>query len=165
MEVDPAVWACEAPNADPACPAAQPLLGSACALDAQVCDYGCEEGMRRVCAGGGWTRASSPGGCPMSTRRAKRDIEYLDPSEVDAVAADVLATRLATYEYTDPARAGRRHLGFILEDQPGAYSVDPERSQVDLYGYTSMLLAALQSQERRIEALERELAELRAAGR
>lgn len=165
MEVDPPVWACEAPHADPACPAAQPLLGTACATEGQVCDYGCEEGMRRVCTGGGWTRASSPGGCPISTRRAKRDVEYLEPAQVDAVAADVLATRLATYEYTDPALSGRRHLGFILEDEPGAYSVDPERSQVDLYGYTSMLLAALQAQQRRIEALEREVGELRAERR
>ncbi len=163
MVVDPPVWACEAPNADPECPAAQPLLGGGCAMDAQICDYGCESGERRVCAGGAWTAGSAPGGCPRSTRRAKRDIEYLEPADVDALATEVERTRLATYEYIDPALAGRRHLGFILEDQPGSYSVDPERSQVDLYGYTSMLVAAVQSQQRRVDALEREVAELREA--
>jgi hypothetical protein len=96
----------------------------------------------------------------MSTRRAKRDIEYLDVDEVDAIAGEVFETRLATYEYTDPALAGRRHLGFIIEDQPDANSVDPERSQVDLYGYTSTLVAAVQAQQRRIDALEREVREL-----
>lgn len=161
MEVDPPVWACEAPNADETCPVGQPNLGTACAMDAQVCDYGCEPGERRVCEGGVWTPSSQPGGCPMSTRRAKREIEYLDGPDVDALAAQVQHTRLATYEYIDPALSGRRHLGFIIEDQPASYSVDPERSQVDLYGYTSMLVAAIQTQERRIQALERELSRLR----
>ncbi|MCB9595139.1 MAG: hypothetical protein H6719_20645 [Sandaracinaceae bacterium] len=162
MVVDPPVWACEAPNPDMDCPVAQPLLGTECSMEAQTCDYGCEEGERRVCSGGGWIAGSAPGGCPRSTRRAKRDIEYLDADDVDALAGEVARTRLATYEYTDPALAGRRHLGFILEDQPGSYSVDPERSQVDLYGYTSMLVAAVQAQQRQIDALEREVRELRA---
>ena len=90
----------------------------------------------------------------MSTRRVKQDIQYLGREEVDAIAGEVLSTRLATYEYTDPALAGGRQLGFIIEDQSVSYSTNPERSQVDLYGYTSMLLAALQAQQRRIEALE-----------
>lgn len=97
----------------------------------------------------------------MSSRRAKRDIEYLSPEQIEHVARELQSTRLASYEYTDPALAGRRHLGFIIEDRPTSYAIDPERSQVDLYGYTSMLVAALQSQERRIEALERELASAR----
>ncbi len=158
MIVDPPVWACEAPNPDPDCPAAQPLLGATCSQPSRTCDYGCEPEQRRVCEGGIWTAASQPGGCPMSTRRVKRDIDYLNADEVDAIAQGVLETRLATYEYSDPALAGGRRLGFIIEDQPQAYSVDPERSQVDLYGYTSMLLAAIQAQERRIEALEARLA-------
>ncbi len=155
MTVDPPVWACEAPNPDTSCPAAQPLLGTTCAMEGQTCDYGCEAGQQRVCMGGIWTAASSPGGCPISTRRVKRDIDYLEATEVDAIAREVLGTRLATYEYKDPALAPGRHLGFIIEDQPHSYSVDPERSQVDLYGYTSMLVAATQAQNRRIEELER----------
>ena len=72
-------------------------------------------------------------------------------------------TRLAPYEYTVPSMAGRRRLGFILEDQPGSYAVDPEQSQVDLYGYTSMLVATGAGAgprdpraHRRIESLERQ---------
>lgn len=163
VPVDPPVWACEAPNMEPGCPAAQPRLGTACAPEGQVCDYGCEDGARRVCVDGGWTRSSMPGGCPVSTQQAKRDIEYLDAAAVEALATAVETTRLATYEYTDPARSGRRRLGFILEDQAGSFAVDPEQSQVDLYGYTSMLVAAVQAQSRRIEELERELAAIRDA--
>lgn len=163
VEVDPPVWACEPPNPDETCPVAQPLLGTGCATEEQICDYGCEAGERRICSDGGWISGSQPGGCPRSSRRVKRDIDYLDGAAVDEVARQVLETRLASYEYTDPALRGRRHLGFIIEDQaPAAYSVDPERSQVDLYGYTSMLLATVQAQERRIVAMERELATLRA---
>ena len=161
MVVDPPVWACEAPNADAECPPAQPLLGATCSPEGKECDYGCEPGRRRVCEGGIWVSSSQPGGCPMSTRRAKRDIEYLDDAEVDALARVALDTRLTTYEYIDPALDGRRRLGFIIEDQPTSYAVDPERSQVDLYGYTSMLVAAIQRQEREIQALRRELQALR----
>lgn len=161
MVVDPPQWACEAPNPDPECPPGQAQLGAACNPEGKICDYGCQPGRRRVCTDGIWVSDSSPGGCPMSTRRAKRDIEYLNPAEVDNLARELSSSRLATYEYTDPALAGRRRLGFILEDQPTSYATDPERSQVDLYGYTSMLVAALQSQERRIESLERQLARAR----
>jgi hypothetical protein len=70
--------------------------------------------------------------------------------------------RLASYEYTDPVLAGRRRLGVIIEDQPGdSFAVESNRGQMDLYGYTSMVLATVQSQARRIEALEREVASLR----
>lgn len=127
----------------------------------KVCDYGCESGRSVVCQGAQWSAHMNVGGCPISTRRAKRDIEYLTPEAVNTLAATVRATRLATYEYTDPALAGRRRLGFILEDQPGSYASNPEGNQVDLYGYTSLLLAAVQSQSRQIDALTQEVETLR----
>jgi hypothetical protein len=156
------VWDCAAPNADSQCPAAQPNLGAACSPEGKTCGYGCEPERNLVCQGGAWvTDPSHAFGCPVSTRRAKRDIEYLTPDATATLADAVLRTRLATYEYIDPALAGRRRLGFIIEDQPSSYAVDPERSQVDLYGYTSMLVAAVQDQARQIEALRREVAALR----
>ena len=161
MKLPDPVWACEAPNPDPACPAAIPNLGTACAMEGQMCTYSCETNMARTCIGGVWTESSSPGGCPVSTRRAKRDIEYLSRSEVDSLAHHVEHLPLATYEYIDPALRGRRRLGFIIEDAPSSFAVDPERSQVDLYGYASLLLATTQSQARRIDALEREVRALR----
>jgi hypothetical protein len=103
--------------------------------------------------------------CPISTRRAKKDIRYLSPDEIDALAHSALDLRLATYEYRFAPYAGRRHLGFIIEDSPAAVAVDRDRDMIDLYGYTSMLLATSQAQQRRIEALEREVAQLRHAER
>lgn len=159
----PTTWHCDAPSADMQCPAGVPNLGLSCAVEGHQCSYGCEANMARTCQGGVWVASTSPGGCPISTRRAKRDIQYLDERQVDALAGDVMNTRLATYEYIDPALAGRRRLGFILEDRPAAsFAADPERSQVDLYGYTSLVVAAMQAQQRRIDRLEAEIMALRA---
>ena len=73
--------------------------------------------------------------------------------------------RLATYEYTDPALVGGRHLGFILEDHATTFAGDAERNQVDLYAYASTLVAAVQEQAKDIEALKREVEYLRATHR
>ncbi len=155
----PLTWHCDAPNPDAECPAAIPNQGAPCsAPDGKQCVYGCEENMSRTCEGGVWVASSSPGGCPISTRRAKRDIEYVDDDELARLARELLDTRLATYEYTDPALRGRRRLGFILEDQPAqSFAGDPTQSQVDLYGYASMLVATVQTQQRELEAMRREL--------
>lgn len=161
---DPA-WDCDVPNADPACPDAMPSQGGACSPNGQRCVYQCGAGGARTCMDGVWY-ASDGDECPISMRSAKRDIHYLSPSEVDALAAEAMSVPLATYEYRDPALAGRRHLGFIIEDQRDpSFAVESSRARVDVYGYTSMVLAAMQSQERRIEALERELEALRAERR
>jgi len=106
-------------------------------------------------------QTSSPGGCPVSTRAAKKDIHYLAGEELETLAQEALRIPLATYEYTDPARAGKRRLGFILEDNPVPFGEDAEHNQVDLYGYTSTLAAAVQVQGKRIEALELEVQSLR----
>ena len=155
----PRTWRCVAPSAQASCPAARPRAGEACASEGLACSYGCEPARSRRCTAGLWTPSDSPGGCPISSRAAKRDITYVAPPEADALAREVLATRLATYEYTDPLLAGRRRLGFILEDQaPASYAREPDRSAVDLYGYTSMLVATVQAQDRRIRALEAAIA-------
>ncbi len=68
-----------------------------------------------------------------------------------------MGIRLSTYRYVDPAIASGPQLGFIIEDQPGSLAVNAPRNMVNLYGYTSMLLAAIQSQERTIGSLEERL--------
>jgi hypothetical protein len=52
-------------------------------------------------------------------------------------------------------------LGFIIDDVEPSVAIDPGRDMVDLYGYTSMAVAALQAQARDIEALKKEVARLR----
>ncbi|MGH7896283.1 MAG: hypothetical protein ACREQL_16575, partial [Candidatus Binatia bacterium] len=54
-------------------------------------------------------------------------------------------------------------LGFIIDDVGTSPAVAADGGHVDLYGYTSMAVAAIQAQQKRIEALEREVAALRRA--
>ncbi len=157
----PLTWHCEAPSTDPTCPAARPLLGAACPTEGQFCNYGCETDVSRRCTGGVWVSASAPGGCPVSTRAVKKDIFYLSESDRARIAEEAEHLRLATYRYRDPAMDGRRHLGFILEDSPRSIASDLERQQVDLYSFTSMVLALAQQQQREIEDLRRQIEVLR----
>jgi len=159
----PLTWHCDAPNPDTTCPAARPLLGTACAKDAQQCNYGCEPNVSRKCEGGVWVAASSPGGCPVSTRHAKHDIAYLTPGEVDSLANEALALPLATWKYNDKALGGRTHVGIILEDAPGSPAVDGDKGMVDLYGYSTLSLAAAQSQAKKIDSLEKRIESLEKA--
>jgi hypothetical protein len=72
--------------------------------------------------------------------------------------------KLARYRYTTNAAAPER-LGFVIDDSPHTPAVAPDATHVDLYGYTSMVVAAVQAQAKQIEALRREVAELRQASR
>ncbi len=85
----------------------------------------------------------------------------MSPQEVASVGKRALELRLATYEYRLPPYAGRRHLGFIIDDTPDSPAVDRDGDMVDLYGYATMLAAALQAQQQRINALETEVRDLR----
>jgi hypothetical protein len=101
--------------------------------------------------------------CPISRRAAKTAIRYLTPADVAAARDQLLAIHLADYEYRHAPRT--RHLGFIIDDLDEATAracVAPDGEHVDLYGYTSLAVAALQAQQREIDVLRRELAELRA---
>ena len=130
--------------------------GQSCSIEGARCDPGDTCNRLLVCA------ASDPrlGGCPISSRRFKRDVQYLTDAEREDCARQVGTIRLARYRYLG---SGEARLGFVLEDDPPAASVDRGRDMVDLYGYSSLAVAALQVHERRIEALEREVRELRAA--
>jgi hypothetical protein len=152
-----ATWHCEQTTTD--CPAAMPRSGSVCTGDPVLCEYGCEFGARR-CTAGVWT--AEPGLCPISTRAAKEDIHYLSPAEIDRLATETEAIRVASYRYRSAAAGGSgTHLGFIIEDSPRVPAVSATHKTVDLYGFASMLLAASQAQARKIETLEREMAHLR----
>jgi len=157
----PLKWKCDVPSADAQCPAGKPNLGAPCSVEGKKCTYHCGTDGARQCKGKVWTRASSHP-CPVSSRRAKRDIVYLTDAQAAAISRELLQVRLATYLYKDPALGAGRHLGFILEDAGRTYAGDPARGQVDLYGYTSMLLATVQSQQKSIRQLRRELRALRA---
>ena len=156
-------WMCDAPHPDPTCPPAKPRLGTACREDRAACEYKCGPDGARVCTDGAW--ASGDGGpCPISTVRVKEQVRYLSSDELAQISRQVQQIPLARYRYVDPALGRGEKLGFIIEDLPAATpAVDRERLMVDLYGYTSMLVADAQARQARLEALEKRLAELEAA--
>jgi hypothetical protein len=144
------------PTGVPRCTDESP--GMACPVEGAQCDPGDECNRLIVCA----ARDPRLAGCPISSRRFKRDVQYLTDAQREECARQVDTIRLARYRYQG---SDETRLGFVLEDDPPAASVDRGRDMVDLYGYSSLAVAALQVHERRIEALERELRELRAAVR
>jgi hypothetical protein len=130
--------------------------GEACPVEGAQCDPGDACNRLLVCA----ARDPRLAGCPISSRRFKSDVQYLTDAEREQCAREVDTIRLARYRYQG---SDETRLGFVLEDDPPAAAVDRGRDMVDLYGYSSLAVAALQVHERRLEALEREVQELRAA--
>jgi hypothetical protein len=158
-----------------------PCCGSACCGAGEWCDT---SGAAPVCACGSITactgldtcnaptvNAGNPcgvvcctgSGCPVSRREFKRDIHELDRDELERIYSELRDIKLTTYQYkTDPAASPRR-LGFIIDDTKSPYPVNADGTSVNLYGYMSMAVAAIQSQSREIEALRAEVARLRRA--
>ncbi len=131
--------------------------GDACGNKDAKCDAGLACSAYLVCA------ASDPkeNGCPKSRAALKSDIRYVDGDQLRALSDRLLRQQLATYRYTAKGPQSRRHLGFIIDDDPSSPAVDPERDMVDLYGYLSMAVATLKTQQQQIEALKAEVAALR----
>jgi hypothetical protein len=71
-----------------------------------------------------------------------------------------MSYRLATYRYTLRDASPRSHLGFIIDDAAPSASIASDGKRVDLYAYTSMAVAALQTQAREIERLKAGVAAL-----
>jgi hypothetical protein len=133
--------------------------GEACRPEGARCDPADECNRLLICTASDPTQ--QPGGCPVSSARFKRDIEYLGDAELERLHAELRRFRLASYRYRAMGPADRAHLGFIVEDVGPSAAVDAERGRVDLYGYASMAVAALQVQARQIDELQAEVSALR----
>jgi hypothetical protein len=131
--------------------------GDACTTAGTACDPGSGCNVLLRCA----TSDPKVGGCPISRARFKKDIDYVPDQKLQSIHDELMTMRLATWRYTSEAESANPHLGFIIDDNPASASVDATGDRVDLYGYTSMAVAAAQVQNKRIEALERELRALR----
>lgn len=131
--------------------------GQACDSTGDGCDPKSDCNSVLVCA----DHDPKQSGCPISSRRFKTEIHYLESAELAELAQSVDQIRLASYVYKSDPHAVRQ-LGFIVEDNAGTPAVQLERSRVDLYGYTSMAVAAVQTQNKRVAALESEIGALRA---
>ncbi len=132
--------------------------GGACTTDGQQCDAKAGCGVFLKCA----TSDPKSVGCPKSLAKLKSDVHYVDATERQSLAAELLDTRLATYRYTAAGPQAPRHLGFIIDDRPNGTAVDAQRDMVDLYGYLSLSVATLQEQQKQIEQLRQEVQELKA---
>jgi hypothetical protein len=104
----------------------------------------------------------APTGCGQaaSQRAVKQDVTYLTPADAARLHDELLTYRLARYRYTRRDASATQHLGFIIDDAPASPSITADGKRVDLYAYTSMAVAALQTQAREIEQLKRAVATL-----
>jgi hypothetical protein len=128
-----------------------------CSHAGAECDPGLGCGVRLRCTDSDPTLR----GCPISRADRKSNIRYLNERELERYHDDVIGLGLAHYAYRNDPSAEQR-LGFIIEDVEPSRFVEEARDRVDLYAYTSALVAAVQVQEKRIQELERELRALRA---
>ena len=134
--------------------------GESCAEEGAECDLQTDCNTRLLCA---TEDPKSMNDCPVSRAKYKHDIRYLSADERDAARRQLLDTRLATWRYRWDAPTRRARLGFIIDDQPGSPAVQADGNHVDLYGYTSLTVAAVQAQEAELQTLRTELTETRAA--
>jgi hypothetical protein len=139
-------------------PCQSETAGQACSNEGAQCDLQDDCNTHLVCASSDPTLGQ--GGCPISRAAAKTDIHYLSDAELARYHDQVLGLGLAHYRYTaDPQQEER--LGFIIEDVEPSSFVEEARNRVDLYAYTSAVIAALKVQDQRIRELESELRALR----
>jgi hypothetical protein len=133
-----------------------PTVGSSCTSKGETC------GTRTASAHCGAIEQcddTSPAvTCPVSSRRFKDDIKYVDDIHLQQLHDEAVRIRLATYNYRpEVADPKTKHLGFIIEDDPQSPAVEAGQRRVDMYGYVSMVVAAMQVQEKEIAELRREL--------
>jgi endosialidase-like protein len=129
--------------------------GAACDTKDQLCDGVASCGASLVCSDQDPTMG--PGGCPRSRARYKQDIEYLDARQLRDYHAQLMSLPLASYRYKNAPAAPQ--LGFIIDDVEPSVAVAGDH--VNMYGYLSMAVAAIQVQAQQIDALQHEVEQLR----
>jgi hypothetical protein len=133
-------------------------IGQACGAGAPDCyvEQACSDG-RKVVADYLVCAAERPGRCfTRSSRRYKDDVSYVSAADRRELARQIETLPLARFRYRDSA-PGTRRLGFITEDAPGSEFVSDAGRTVDLYALLAASIAAIQSQDERIRALESQL--------
>jgi hypothetical protein len=141
-------------------PCTNEMVGAACTTEGATCwpsNSSCGELL--VCTSS--DPKNNPGGCPISRVSHKKNIEYLSEKEVASIADEAMTMRLSSWHYKAEGESTRRHVGFLIDDMPESIAVSDSGERVDLYGYTSMAIAAVQVQDKRLQMLERELAAMR----
>jgi hypothetical protein len=133
------------------------VAGSACSTPGAQCDP--DDGCNRLLQCD--TMDPTHGGvCPISRAKYKEDIHFIEPNEMQRYHDELMQLPLATYKYKDARPGERQHLGFIIDGHESMICVQPERDQIDVYGYASMAVAALKVQAQQIEQLQLQLKSL-----
>lgn len=136
------------------CPPPPP--GAACGKNVCSAKQSCCEGMpfrEPTCIDGTM--------CPISQRKMKKDIAYLSAEDTQRLSDELMDFRLATYRYKSEGEAERTHLGFIIDDVAPSAAVVSSGERVDMYGYATMTVAALQVQAREMAALRKQVDDLK----
>jgi len=133
--------------------------GDPCSTDAQKCDP--KDNCNRLLQCSKSDPTKTQFGCPQSRRIYKKNIHYIQQREREALYRQALRIPLTTYHYKKQPK-GKKHLGFIIEDLPSkSPAIAPGGQRVNLYGYTSMTLAAVQEQAKQMRALREDMKRLR----
>jgi hypothetical protein len=156
---DPLCRGYAGPSSTPLCTTEK--AGDPCRGDVARCDPKDDCNRVLVCGSKDPRPAPGQGGCPISRAAFKQDIRYLEPAELARYGEELLRMKLATWRYKqDPSK---ERLGFMIDDNERSVAVDGRRDMVDLYGYTSLAVAAIQNQARELQALKAEMAEIKSA--
>lgn len=126
-----------------------------CSEEGSECDLENACNQRLICA------SSNPAlECPVSEAKHKRDIVYINEKRSQEIAESVQKMKIAEWNYNKDEQNRKARLGFLIDDHAQLPAVLANGKQVDLYGYTSMTVVALQQQAKHIERLEAKIAEL-----
>lgn len=138
------------------------VAGADCTAEGATCDPVDDCNALLICATE--DPRQQEGGCPISRATHKRDVRYLDDADRARLAREVMAMPLATWSYRWEPPGTPAHLGFVIDDNEGSHAVAADGNHVDLYGYTSLALLAVQEQAARLaeqeERLRRQEAEI-----
>lgn len=152
---------CGQPGASPA-PATcgDRVEGAACSVAGQTCELGNACHQKLICAE--QDPKLQPGGCPISRPIYKQQIHFIQPAERAKLAQKLERLPLATWHYRFEPQ-GPARLGFMIAAGTPAELVKPDGNSVDLYGYMSLAVAAIQEQHQQIETLQQRVTQLETA--
>src|SRR4029079_3455408 len=128
------------------------VVGAPCgAAHARCCQYGspaagsqCDAPL--VCTDHDPRNPPEPACRLISRRQFKHNIEYLSAADLERLRAQLLAMNLTRFRYNGEPSSAAPPFGFIIEDVEPSPVVDSQHDAVDLYGYVSMAVAAIQIQ-------------------
>ncbi|MDO8521160.1 MAG: tail fiber domain-containing protein, partial [bacterium] len=89
----------------------------------------------------------------ISTRTAKKDIEYYSDSDKRSVSDKIRNIKIAEYRYNGESESAPLRLGLIAEEAP-AEVLSASGKGVDVYKLSTFILAGVQEQQKRLEGLE-----------